>query len=58
MRAQYGRRRSRDDGLVVILCAPHSRTPKTLRAMGIVMCMQALSATLLGPGSRANARRS
>ena len=36
-------------GLVVILFAPHSRTPKTLRALGAVMCMQALSATLLGP---------
>ena len=36
-------------GLVVILFAPRSRTPRTLRAMGIVMCMQALSATLLGP---------
>jgi hypothetical protein len=36
-------------GLVVILFAPHSRTPKTLRALGAVMCMQALAATLLGP---------
>ena len=36
-------------GLVVILFAPHSRTPKILRALGAVMCMQALSATLLGP---------
>jgi len=36
-------------GLVVILFAQHSRTPKTLRALGAVMCMQALSATLLGP---------
>jgi hypothetical protein len=36
-------------GLVVILSAPHSRTPKTLCALGAVMCMQALSATLLGP---------
>ncbi len=36
-------------GLVVILCAPASRAPKTLRALGAVMCMQALSATLLGP---------
>jgi hypothetical protein len=36
-------------GLVVILFAPHSRTPKTLRALGAVMCVQALSATLLGP---------
>ncbi len=36
-------------GLVVVLCAPASRAPKTLRALGAVMCMQALSATLLGP---------
>jgi hypothetical protein len=36
-------------GLVVILFARHSRTPKTLRALGAVMCGQALSATLLGP---------
>ena len=36
-------------GLVVILCAPASRAPKTLRALGAVMCMQALAAILLGP---------
>jgi hypothetical protein len=36
-------------GLVVILCAPASRAPKTLRALGALMCMQALAATLLGP---------
>ena len=36
-------------GLVVILCAPASRAPKTLRALGAVMCMQGLAATLLGP---------
>ena len=36
-------------GLVVILCAPASRAPKTLRALGAVMCMQGLSATFLGP---------
>jgi hypothetical protein len=36
-------------GLVVILCARASRAPKTLRALGAVMCMQALVATLLGP---------
>jgi hypothetical protein len=36
-------------GLVVILYAPASRAPKTLRALGAVMCMQALAATLLGP---------
>ena len=36
-------------GLVVILSATASRAPKTLRALGAVMCMQGLSATLLGP---------
>jgi hypothetical protein len=36
--------------LVVILYAPASRAPKTLRALGALMCMQALTATLLGPG--------
>jgi hypothetical protein len=36
-------------GLVVILCAPNSRAPKTLRALGAVMCMQGITATLLGP---------
>ena len=36
-------------GLVVILIAPASRAPKTLRALGAVMCMQGLAATLLGP---------
>jgi len=36
-------------GHVVILCAPASRAPKTLRALGAVMCMQVLAATLLGP---------
>jgi hypothetical protein len=36
-------------GLVVILSAAGSRAPKTLRALGAVMCMQGLSATLLGP---------
>ncbi|MDQ6663643.1 MAG: hypothetical protein M3Z23_04560 [Acidobacteriota bacterium] len=36
-------------GLVVILVAPTSRAPKTLRALGAVMCMQALAATLFGP---------
>jgi hypothetical protein len=36
-------------GFVVILCAPASRAPKTLRALGAVMCMQALVAALLGP---------
>jgi hypothetical protein len=36
-------------GLVVILCARGSRAPKTLRALGAVMCIQALVATALGP---------
>ena len=36
-------------GLVVILSARDSRSPKTLRALGALMCMQGLSATLLGP---------
>ena len=36
-------------GIVLILCAPASRAPKTLRALGAVMCMQGLAATLLGP---------
>jgi len=36
-------------GLVVILYAPASRAPKSLRALGAVMCMQALAATVLGP---------
>jgi hypothetical protein len=36
-------------GLVVLLCAPASRAPNTLRALGAVMCMQALAAMLLGP---------
>jgi hypothetical protein len=36
-------------GLAVILYAAASRAPKILRALGAVMCMQALTATLLGP---------
>ena len=36
-------------GLVVILYAPASRAPKTLRALGAVMCLQALAATIFGP---------
>jgi hypothetical protein len=36
-------------GLVVILSAATSRAPRTLRALGAVMCLQALTATLLGP---------
>ena len=35
-------------GLVLILVAPTSRAPKTLRALGAVVCMQGLAATLLG----------
>src|SRR6476620_1886938 len=36
-------------GLVLILVATTSRAPRTLRALGAVMCMQALAATLFGP---------
>jgi hypothetical protein len=36
-------------GLVLIRFAPHSRSPNILRALGAVMCTQALSATLMGP---------
>ena len=36
-------------GLVVILGAAASRAPKTLRLLGALMCMQGLSATILGP---------
>jgi hypothetical protein len=36
-------------GLVVILCAPASRAPKVLRVLGAIMCLQALSAIILGP---------
>ena len=36
-------------GLVVIMCASASHAPKTLRLLGALMCMQGLSATLLGP---------
>jgi hypothetical protein len=36
-------------GLVVILGATASRAPKTLRLLGALMCMQGLSATILGP---------
>jgi hypothetical protein len=36
-------------GLVVILAAPASRTPQTLRALGALMFLQGLTATLLGP---------
>jgi hypothetical protein len=36
-------------GLVVILSAPASRAPRTLRVLGTLMCLQGLAATLLGP---------
>jgi hypothetical protein len=37
-------------GVVVILAAAASRAPKTLRVLGIIMCLQGLAATLMGPG--------
>ena len=36
-------------GLVLIFIAPTSRAPRTIRALGAVMCMQGLAATLFGP---------
>ena len=36
-------------GLVVILGATSSRAPRTLRVLGALMCIQGLSATILGP---------
>lgn len=36
-------------GVVVILGATASRAPKTLRLLGALMCMQGLSAAILGP---------
>jgi hypothetical protein len=36
-------------GLTVILGATASRAPRTLRLLGALMCMQGLSATILGP---------
>ena len=36
-------------GLVVILAAAGSRAPKTLRVLGVIMCLQGLSATMMGP---------
>ena len=36
-------------GLVLILAASGSRWPRTVRALGAAMCLQALSATLMGP---------
>jgi hypothetical protein len=35
-------------GLGLILAATSSRWPRTLRALGVVVCLQGLSATLLG----------
>jgi hypothetical protein len=36
-------------GLVLMAYAPASRSPRILRALGAVMCVQALTATILGP---------
>ena len=36
-------------GLVVILAARASRAPRTLRVLGVLMCIQGLSAAILGP---------
>ena len=36
-------------GLGLILAAPSARWPLALRALGAVVCLQGLSATLLGP---------
>ena len=36
-------------GLVLVLVAPTSRAPRTLRALGVVVCMQGLAAMLFGP---------
>jgi len=36
-------------GLVVILAAGVSRAPKIMRTLGVVMCLQAVTATVLGP---------
>lgn len=35
-------------GLVLILAASNARWPRTLRVLGTVMCLQALTANLLG----------
>src|SRR5262249_17431303 len=37
-------------GLIVLRVAPISRAPKTIRALGALMCLQGLTATVLGPG--------
>jgi hypothetical protein len=36
-------------GLVVVLAATASRAPRTLRLLGVIMCLQGVSAALLGP---------
>jgi hypothetical protein len=36
-------------GLVAVLAAATSRAPKILRVLGALMCMQGITATLLGP---------
>ncbi|MSV29400.1 MAG: hypothetical protein EXQ52_11770 [Bryobacterales bacterium] len=36
--------------LVLILAASSSRWPRTLRALGAVVCLQGLAGTLFGPG--------
>jgi hypothetical protein len=45
----YPGRSSCCHGLVVILAAAGSRAPKTLRVLGVIMCLRKLSATLMGP---------
>ena len=42
-------------GLVIIRAAPTSRAPKILRALGVLMCMQGLAATLVFGPHRAGA---
>jgi hypothetical protein len=36
-------------GVAVVLGATVSRAPKTMRLLGALMCMQGISATILGP---------
>jgi hypothetical protein len=36
-------------GLIVIFVARGSRAPKTMRVLGAVMCLQAVTGTVLGP---------
>ena len=36
-------------GLIVILAAANSRAPRALLALGTVMCLQGLAATVMGP---------